>query len=125
MVRVLAVLSGLLLPIGAETYHAACLALDPVTRTIYMSDPFEQECAGQLAACRTEVMSSWTAFLKKEGLAQTAGAARRCEMFSTGSTPDESPRARVRKWRDEEAAQTQQRNPGQYTKVAMTTYEPR
>lgn len=122
MVRQVWLLSGLMLPFGADTYHAACLAFDSANKAIYLSDPFEKECAGQLASCRSEVVSKWTAFLRKEGLAQTPGATQRCEMYNVGSTPDESPRSRVRKWRDEEAAHAQA-GPVKYTKVVQTTFE--
>ena len=71
MVRHVWLLGGLVLLFGAETYHADCLAFDSVNKAIYMSDPFEKECAGPVAACRSEVVSEWTAFLRKEGLAQT------------------------------------------------------
>lgn len=122
MLRQIWLLSGLLLPFGAETYHAACVAFDSANKVIYLSDPFEEECAGEVAACRGEVVSRWTAFLRKEGLAQTPGATQRCEMYNVGATRGESPRSRVRKWRDEEAAQAQA-GPVKYSKVVMTTFE--
>lgn len=42
MVRQVRLLSGLMLPFGAETYHAACLAFDSVNKAICISDPFER-----------------------------------------------------------------------------------
>lgn len=123
MVRPMWLLGSLLLPLGAETYHAACIAFDSASKSIYISEPFEKECASEVAACRREVMDKWTAFLKKEGLAQTAGATQRCEMYKDGSNPDESPRSRVRKWRDEEVAQTQAADRTKYTKIVQTTFE--
>ena len=113
---------SLLLPVGAETYHAACVAFDAVNKTIYLSDPFETACAAQVAACRREITDKWVAHLRKEGLAQTPGATQRCEMYKDGSTPDESPRSRVRKWRDEEAAKAQA-GPVKYDKVTQTLFE--
>ena len=113
-------LLGLLLPLGTGTYHAACIALDPGTKTVYITEPFEKLC-GELPACRVEVGDKWAAFLKKEGLAQSTGATWRCEMYKDGSTPGESPRSRVRKWRDEEAAQAQA-GPIKYGKVVQTKF---
>ena len=56
-------------------------------------------------------------------LAQTPGVTQRCEMYSVGSRPDESPISRVGRWRDEEPAQAQAAARGKYTKVVMTTFE--
>jgi hypothetical protein len=122
MVRSIWVLGGLLMPFAAETYHAACLAFDATTKTIYFSDPFETECASQVTTCTKGVTDQWAAHLKKEGLAQSPGVTLRCEMYREGSTPDESPRSRVRKWRDEEMAQG---TAGQkkYAKVTATNFE--
>jgi hypothetical protein len=122
MVRHVWMLSALLLPFAAEPYHAACLAFDSVNKVVYLSDPLEKECAGPVASCRNEIVAKWTAFLRKEGFAQTPGATVRCEMYNVGSTPDETPRSRVRKWRDEEAAQAQ-RGPVKYTKIVNTLFE--
>jgi hypothetical protein len=122
MLRHAWVLGSLMLPFAAEPYHAACIAFDSVNKTVYVSEPFEKECASQVAACRSEVMDTWTAFLRKEGFAQTPGATRRCEMYKDGSTPDESPRSRVRKWRDEEVAQAQAVKPARYDRVVQTTF---
>lgn len=122
MLRHIWLLGILLLPFGAETYHAACIAFDSANKTVYISDPFEKECASDLVACGREVTDKWTAFLRKEGLAQTPGATRRCEMYKDGSRPNESPRFRVRKWRDAEVAQAQA-GPTKYAKVVHTTFE--
>lgn len=95
MVRQVWLLSGLMLPFGPETYHAACLAFDSVNKAIYISEPFEKECAGQVASCRSEVVSKWTAFLRKEGLAQTPGAPAvrdvQCRFDARRVTPLEGP----------------------------------
>ncbi len=115
-------LLSLLFPLGTGTYHAACIAMDPGNKTVYISETFEKVCA-ELASCRVEVGNKWAAFLKKEGLAQATGATWRCEMYKDGSTPDESPRSRIRKWRDEEAAQAQS-GPIKYDKVVQTKFGP-
>ncbi|MGQ0648105.1 MAG: hypothetical protein ACT4P7_11070 [Gemmatimonadaceae bacterium] len=121
MLRHFWILGGFVLPFGAETYHAACIAFDSANKTIYASDIFEQECGSQVAACRRDVTDKWTAFLRTESLAQSPGATRRCELYKDGSTPDESPRSRVRKWRDETIAQAQA-GPIKYAKVVQTTF---
>jgi hypothetical protein len=123
MLRHTWILASFILPLGAETYHAACIAYDSVNKAVYVSDPFEKECGPEVTACRREVTDKWNAFLKKEGLAQTAGAIQRCELYKDGSNPNESPRSRVRKWRDEDVAKTQAADRSKYTKVVMTTFE--
>jgi hypothetical protein len=115
------VLGSMLLPFTAETWQGACIAFDSANKTAYISDVLERECATQ-AACVAELKDKWSAFLKKEGLAQTAGATTRCEAYKDGSNPDELPRTRVRRWRDEEIAQADAGS-GKYTKVVQTAFE--
>ena len=122
MSRRLWILGSLMLPFGADPYHAACLALDSANKTVYLSDPFETECSSQVAACLKDVTAKWSAFLKKENVAQTPGATVRCQLYKDGSTPNESPRSRVRKWRDEEGAQATMG--GKHTKTVNLVYEP-
>jgi len=110
-----------LLPINIETYHAACIALDDVNKTVYISETFEQLCGANVAACRVELGEKWAAFLKKESLAQSKGATWRCEMYNEGSSADEPPLSRVRKWRDEAVAEAQS-GPVKYTKVVQTKF---
>jgi hypothetical protein len=116
------VLGSLLLTFGVETYHAACVAFDPASKTIYASDTLEQDCTADVSACRAELADKWSAFLRKEGFAQGRDATRQCEMYKEGSRPGESPLSRVRKWRDEAAAQAQAAERGKYTKVTMTSF---
>jgi hypothetical protein len=113
------------MPLAVEPYQAACIALDATASSAYVSDPFESDCATQVDACRRQVTDKWAEFLKKEGLAQSPDAIRRCEMFKEGSRPGQSPRSRVRQWRDEEVAQAQAARPNKYARVVPTTFEPK
>ena len=116
-------LCSLLFSFGVETYQAACIAFDPAAKAIYISEVFEQDCKADVSACREGVADQWTAFLKKEGLAQTPSGTLQCMMYKDGSRPGQSPRSRVRSWRDEEAAQAQAADRTKYTKVVQTTFQ--